>query len=523
MTTKRISNALLEQFSGFVNASMGLHFPENRWLDLLRGIRSAAQEFGFDDIQACIQWLMSSPLKKNQIEVLACHLTVGETYFFRETKIMEALEQHVLLEIIRSHRQTDKRIRIWSAGCCTGEEAYSMAIMLHRLLPDLNDWSINILATDINPIFLKKATQGIYRDWSFRETPSWIKETYFTMRKDGSYEILPDMKKLVKFSYLNLVEDVFPSVFNETNALDLIFCRNVMMYFTPNYVKEVIQRLYNSLLDKGWLVVGSSETSHVFFPQFVTVNFPGAIIYKKDQNQIQGCHRVENIIPNGQISAPVEEKTIQNISEIVQFSSITEMVEKQLDKKDEPVEETVIEEPQPEEDVPEEIADVPFQDELMSLYAQGKYQETVFKIIEHFSEYEDDPEILTILSKSYANQGQLDEALKYCEKAIYCDKLNPQYHHLHAAILQERGQIDEAVDVLKRTLYLDPNFVLAHFMLGNLKRQTGQFAESKKYFENALSILENHDKEDILPESEGMNAGRLMELIRLSTNGETPA
>ena len=101
---KRIPNALLSKFSRFINQQMGIYFPKNRWLDLLRGICSAAREFGFDDVEECILWLISSPLKKNQVEILACHLTVGETYFFRETKIIEAIEQYVLPEIIKIQR-----------------------------------------------------------------------------------------------------------------------------------------------------------------------------------------------------------------------------------------------------------------------------------------------------------------------------------------------------------------------------------------------------------------------------------
>ena len=113
---KRVSNAILDELSEFVSVQMGLYFQKGRRLDLLRGVRSAAKEFGFDDIEECIQWLLSKPLKKNQIEVLASHLTVGETYFFREPKVFEALEKHIILELIREKANHEKRLRIWSAG-----------------------------------------------------------------------------------------------------------------------------------------------------------------------------------------------------------------------------------------------------------------------------------------------------------------------------------------------------------------------------------------------------------------------
>ncbi|MCI0527981.1 MAG: hypothetical protein L0Y56_11145 [Nitrospira sp.] len=219
----RVSEDLLSQLSEFVAAQIGLYFPRKRWHDLERGIRSAAREFSFKDIESCIQWLVSSSLTKGQIEILASHLTVGEIYFFREEKSFAVLEKQVLPAWIRSRQGTERRLRIWSAGCCTGEEPYSIAILLNKVISDWKDWNITILATDINPRFLQKALDGVYSEWSFRGTPAWVKERYFKRTRDGRFEILPPIKKMVTFSQLNLAEDVYPSLLNGTNALDMIF------------------------------------------------------------------------------------------------------------------------------------------------------------------------------------------------------------------------------------------------------------------------------------------------------------
>lgn len=280
---------------------MGLRFPKERWRDLERGIRSAAPEFGFKDTPSCIHWLLSAPLTKSQIEILASHLTIGETYFFRDKKVFEILEQHILPEFLRLRQASEKRLRIWSAGCCTGEEPYSIAILLSQIIPEWKDWNITILATDINPCFFQKASGGVYNEWSFRETPLWIKERYFERREDGCFEILPFIRKMVTFSYLNLAEDTYPSPFNNTNAMDLIFCRNVLMYFDTEHEKNVIQNLYRSLVEGGWLIVSPSETSHLLFSQFVTVNFPEVVIYKKDD------HRPQTVeVPSGHLTQDPE-------------------------------------------------------------------------------------------------------------------------------------------------------------------------------------------------------------------------
>jgi len=513
--SKHVQNALLAELSEFLSSHMGLHFPKERRLDLLRGIRSAAKDFGFDDVETCIRWLLSSPLKKHQIEILAGHLTVGETYFFREAKMFEALEKQILPALINAREKTSKRLRIWSAGCCTGEEPYSIAILLSKLIPDLSNWNILILATDINPIFLQKAEEGIYGEWSFRGTPLWLREQYFRRTKDNRYEILPRIKRMVKFSYLNLVEDVYPAFLNDTNAMDIIFCRNVLMYFTTDQMKKVVQRFHQTLVEDGWLVVGSSESSNAYFPQYRAVNFPGAILYKKREKNIEKNKRpIIEFIPQ-EIPRPLSEDKVSSTEQI--FSNFEFSPEFTDNTFPETVESPGV---NPKQDTKTETN---LYKEALELYDKGHYSETEEKITLHLSERNNDPKAMILLAKTFANQGKLSKALEWCEKAIAIDKLKPEFYHLYAAILQEQGQTDRAMEALKRALYLDPNFALAHFMLGNLTRQRKKIKESNKYLENAHSLLNIHKKDEILPEAEGMTAGRLMELIQIMRNEGRPA
>src|SRR4030066_329450 len=142
-----LSTSSLMQVSELISSLMGLYFNESRWNDLTHGIESASVDFGFNDSEAFIQWLRSSSPDRKIIEVLASHLTVGETYFFRDNDVYRLLEDRILPELITSRHSRDKRLRIWSAGCSTGEEAYSIAILLTRIMADLRDWNITILAT----------------------------------------------------------------------------------------------------------------------------------------------------------------------------------------------------------------------------------------------------------------------------------------------------------------------------------------------------------------------------------------
>ena len=157
------------------------------------------------------------------------------------------------------------------------------------------------------------------------------------------------------------------------------------------------------------------------------------------------------------------------------------------------------------------------------LYEQGRYTEVADTLLESVLDKQDDSKAMALLARACANQGKLAEAVEWCQKAIAADKLNPGYYYLLAIIMQEQGQMNEAVASLRQTLYLDASFVLAHFALGNLTQRQGKLKESRKHFENALLMLRAYQQDDILPESEGVTAGRLTEIIRMTTLEEALA
>lgn len=497
----RISSHLLSQCSRFVSDTMGLHFPPDRWADLERLLASVTRELGFSDTRAGIEWLLSSPLNKSQFEVLAKQLTIGETYFLRDSNVFAALETSVLPALIQSRRGTDRRLRIWSAGCSTGEEAYSIAILLANLIPVLKDWHITILATDVNPSALKKAKMGAYREWSFRNSPSWLKQKCFRKNEEGLFEILPRIKSLVTFTYLNLVEDFYPSLSNNTTAMDLILCRNVLMYFAPERAHQVVEKIYRALVEGGWLIVSPCETSNVLFSRFEAVNFPGAILYRKDDKASQ----IHSDLPEPRYW-PATEETVP-----YSLLSDSEAEPQSLDL-------TVTETPHTNWHLTDEkpVAHASVEDSYqiaIALYEQGFYADAADRLSELFSQGDATSEMSLLLAKAYANQGRLTEALRQCDQALTVDKLNANLHYLRATILQEQSEPDEAVKALNRALYLDPNFVLAHFALGNLCLRREKLKQARKHFANALSLLSDYQSETSLSEAEGLTAGRLREII----------
>jgi len=278
-----LADAVCLQARELIASRLGLDFPQTRQPDLERALTRALRTSSFAEPQRYLAWLATLPGESPEWRALARHLTVGETYFFRDRASFEALEQQVLPSLIEARRtEGTLRLRLWSAACATGEEPYSLAIVLHRLLPDVAQWALTILATDINPQALEVARRGCYREWSLRETPAWIREQYFHRRGAESFELDPRIRGMVAFTPLNLAAEGYPEAVSNTSAMDLILCRNVLMYFTREAQHATVTRLQQALMSGGWLVVSPAEASADLFHPLVPVNFPGAIFYRKE-------------------------------------------------------------------------------------------------------------------------------------------------------------------------------------------------------------------------------------------------
>ena len=503
--TSSLSEESLSRLSELIGAQTGLHFPRERWTDLERGIAAAAPELGVRDAEACQALLFSSALSKNQIEILADHLTVGETYFFRESESFKILEQRVFSELINSRRGHDQRLRVWSAGCCTGEEPYSVAILLSRLIPDLHNWDVTILATDISPRSLHKAQAALYGEWSFRAAPPWLKADYFRRTPEGRYELLPHVRKMVTFSALNLADDTYPSPTTDTVAMDVILCRNVLLYFSSTRVKEVVQRLGRSLVPGGWLMLSPSEMPFGNLRELGRVSLAA------------GALRKRAAVPDR--TAPIAEGEVA----VVHGLQWSPWSSKKPESTTVAVSPSGREVPEPKELPPPNSPEQDRYDEAIGFYRQGRYEEAKRRAAESFADNPSDGRALALLGRICANRGELAEAVVWCEKSISLDKLNPGYHYVLASIMVELGRTDEARRAFRRALYLDPAFVLAHLSLGNLADRRGRSREAERHFRNALSMLVACPPETPVAESEGLTAGRLIEIIRSAIGGKVAA
>ncbi|HSV47868.1 MAG TPA: CheR family methyltransferase [Ramlibacter sp.] len=438
---------LLAPLAERISAELGLHFAPDRMDELQHGLARAAPELGAADSADCAERLLATAWTAAQLRTLASHLTVGETYFFRDACLLRAFSGHILPQLLHSRRaQGLRQLRIWSAGCCTGEEPYSLAILLEQALPDLDDWDVTVTATDVNPRFLEKARAGRYNEWSFRGVPEQLKQRYFERMPDGQFQIDARIRALVHFAELNMAQQIYPSALNRTNGVDVIFCRNLLMYFSQAQARKAAQRLQWCLRDGGWLVVSPSEAGHMAFPGLEPVHFDAAVAFRKPQ-----CGQgLEAALPRAQAAPALRPEAA------CEAQSIT---------------------PHP---MPAAASDA-----SPSLAACRQ------------------------AACALADQGRLEEALLWCDRWVAADRLDGRAHYVLGLVLGERGDAQGAQRALQRCIYLEPDFVLAHLALGQQARGLGQPSEAARHFEFAGQLLRTLRPHDPLPEAGGLTAGRL--------------
>jgi chemotaxis protein methyltransferase CheR len=555
MNTTALSSQLSDvdywRFRDLILARTGMLFGPRRRDALAHGLSAAAGRTGRENLGQYYRLLQWAKTDSEPWDDLLGAITVGETYFFRNPAQFDALRYHILPDLIARHRD-DRRLRIWSAGCATGEEPYSLAILLRQLLPDIAHWNIFVLATDINKQALRWADEGRYREWSFRRTDPAIHAPYFTKRngpfdlaqdkpfdlaqdkpfdlaqdkpfdlaqdkpfdlaqdkpfggaqgkpldyarnsQDKYFELSPQVRKMVAFAYLNLVEDSYPSLTTNTNAMDLILCRNVAIYLPEAVIQEMVERFHRCLVPEGWLIVGAAETNGATYRQFAVRNFPGAIVYQKVAEPLAALpfpELVEGPRPERACSEP------------------SQKAEEPPPLHPEPLDfvRGVPVEGQP--SLPTESYQ-----EGLALLGQGRYEEAMPRFLAHLEREPDFAPAYYQMARIHANRGRLAEARSWCQQAIERDPLLTEAHYTLALIYQEEGTLEQAVAQFSKTLYLDPNFVLAHFSLSNIYQQMDRRDGAARHRMQAIRLAAKMPADHMVPGSDGLTAARLLTMVQ---------
>ncbi|RRR74403.1 MAG: tetratricopeptide repeat protein [Candidatus Viridilinea halotolerans] len=442
-----LNDDLYIRFRDLLLRRAGLHYPERRRNDLAHGLGQAAATCGLTSLEALYQGMVENG---TIWDLVIIQLTIGETYFFRNAAQFTALRERVLPDLML-RRGPVRSLRLWSAGCATGEEAYSLAMTLADVLPAAPEWQVSILATDINTHFLQRAREALYGNWSFRETSEAARERFFTP-EGPRWRLKPEWRRQVIFARLNLAEAVYPVVTNGTVALDLILCRNVTIYFDEATTRQVIDRFYAALAPGGWLIVGHAEPNADIYRAFETHNVPGSVLYRKPVNAPAFVTVQPNMpavalppptlppstLPPPHFAPPLLVPTnLQPATAPRPFNTTTVAA--------------LVSTPAPAPPAP-----------LADLLAPGR---------------------------AAADRGDWRTARASVEAALSVNPLCAAGYYLLGQILEHLGELDGALNAYRRSVYLEPTWVMGNIGMANVWRQTGHLAEARRGLRSALYHL----------------------------------
>jgi chemotaxis protein methyltransferase CheR len=275
-----IVNPVYRQIRDLVYKVSGIYKAEGKLYLLADGCGRRMKHLGARSPREYWDHLTAHPSRDGELRQLLNEITIGETCLFRSQPQLDALRKVILPELVAEKtKQITRRMRIWSAGCSTGEESYTLAMnMLEEGDRLLKGWTIEIVATDLNDRSVETAKAGIYGDYALRNTSDYYKRKYFSTVDEKRLQVRPEVKKLISFSRLNLQDD---SKMLFMKGMDLVFCCNVLIYFDGASKSKVINHFFSNLNFGGYFFLGTSESLMKLNDQFHLVHFPGTIAYWK--------------------------------------------------------------------------------------------------------------------------------------------------------------------------------------------------------------------------------------------------
>ena len=277
LTRLQLTTPQFEQLRRLVYDRAGIHFQDSKKYVLESRLARRLQELEFDSFDQYLLFLTAGPYQSDEFQEMFNRITINETSFFRNEPQLAVFEKRFLPELIEARRAT-KTLRFWSAACSSGEEPYTLAMIMHRCLGvRLADWKIEILGTDLSAKVLDLARAGRYPHYAIKSTDPRVLDRYF--RPDGrDYLLDPEIRSMVHFEKFNLKDSYAARRFG---TFDVIFCRNVMIYFDEPMKKSCVQMLHRQLADDGTLMIGHSESLRSLDLPLQALEIPRAFAYRK--------------------------------------------------------------------------------------------------------------------------------------------------------------------------------------------------------------------------------------------------
>lgn len=459
-------------------------------------------------------------------------LTTNETYFFRDKGQFSLLRDRLLPQLIEKKRQQQRStgkpspsLRLWSAGCSTGEEPYSLGILIKELIPDWQNWDIFILGTDINIDALERAKQGIFSSWSFRMVDPAIQKQYFQSCKT-EWKLDETIRRMATLHQGNLVKDIYPNPASTIHSMDLIICRNVFVYFDERSISLVLPKFAKTLTPEGYLITGHAELYGQELSLFKSMVFPESIVYQRreagasdasaDSRRVDFFQNVsvskvdaplaqplpKDNLPAGEYRVPGTQQPKPGLKDYNLINTASSPAKASEDRASSFAQ---LGQNKPAQATPDALLK-----EAESLFQKKAYSQALEKAQKLLDLHSDQFGAYYLMAQVYANLGNYHKARHYCERALSVNSQTVLPYYLLAHIAEEQGEIEAAKVLLKKIIYLAPDSIAAYLEMGSIYEKEGDVTRSDKMRTVALDLLKKLPANATVEQQGKNTAGELM-------------
>lgn len=499
----------VEAFRAFAARRLGLHFDDARLAELA-GLLSRRMLVAKEQGAAYLDRLDGPGARPEELRILAHELTVHETYFFRHAEQFRAFAAVVLPDRIRANRPHG-RLRVLSAGCASGEEPYSLAILAAQSAEAAGS-DLSIRGIDVSAAAIEAATRGRYSAWSLRETPEEVRSRYFTAH-DRDFVLDPAIRRLVTFEEHNLAGLERGPL--EPEAFDIIFCRNVIMYFTPEAARATVARLSRSLVPGGFLFLGHAETLRGLSQDFHLRQSNGTFYYQRREADeaprpsLGSQPAASTLRPGPAVEAESpSEVPLPDDSWVDIIRRASERIQSLTGSPRATARPVFGAEDQARQRAGQRLGPA------LDLLQGERYPEAAALLEALPAEAAVDPDVLLLRAVLLTHGGDLARAEQLSLDLLAQDELSAGAHYVLALCRENAGDQPGAMDHDRAALYLDPAFAMPRLHLGLLARRSGDRDQARREFQDALVLLRKEDSSRVLMFGGGFHRDALIALCQ---------
>jgi chemotaxis protein methyltransferase CheR len=505
-----------QRFRGWIAKRLGLHFDDSKLEFLAEVLDRRVDKEG--PMPSPYLDRLEGPDITAELRALALELTVPETYFFRHLDQFRAFADVALPEA-QAARAATRKLSLLSVGCASGEEPYSLAMLVRERGAE-RGWTVAIDALDINSVMLAKAARGFYSAWALRETPSESQQRWF--RNVGKEFVLEEsIRTAVTFHEVNLAQE--NTELWAINKFDVIFCRNVLMYFTPGSAQALVARLTSSLRPGGHLFLGSAETLRGLSHDYHLCHTHGAFYYQRKFAHPDDCHKDGEDTLDGisqeKKARYSDVRAAPSVADLSWTKTWLETIQKSSDRiqilTERPTLNSASRGGAAQAAGTQIAAQIPL---VMELLKKERFSDALDLLRCLPVESERDPDVQLLRAALLTHRGDLSAAETVCAHLLGRDELNTGAHYLLALCRESAGDRQRALDHYRSAIYLDPSFAMPRLHLGLMAGRDGDREGAIRELRQALELLKREDASRLLLFGGGFGREALIALCRAQLN-----